>query len=574
MPKRKSNSIDSERPSRSNPSAQGAIEYDEREEFINANIIPNADDSGESDSDISMNGNSEDSSEDKSDSEQVDNSTSTFTVHSYDDVYKSYSSSQKKLENDHQYKWLDGEYNHNRTFTNEIFLRKSDKESILKSTPTNLFECFFTLELKDYIIECTKINGCEMSRTELDVFIGIIIFTTYNKRLSQRDYWSIDPHLRAEPIVSAMSRRRFEQIKSKIKFHKSEERNNTDRIYRVRKMTDIFRENLMRYGIFSTALSIDEMMLKFYGRTVLKQFIKGKPVRFGIKLWALCSANGYIFDFEIYCGKNSDTDGVLSKCALGSRVVVNMLQVVFSTVSLRNRDRLHIYFDNLFTSPDLLIHLKNYGLCATGTVRENRVGIKNSIQKKDDRGKYEVKHDQNSGLNFLTVMDSKPVSILSTAAGATPLGPVLRRQKGLKDKREIDFPRAFLIYNKFMGGVDLHDQRCNKIEPIIRSKKWTWIIFIRLIQTSITNAVTVYNTANQGEGVKKSTKDFAMGVGKNYLSRSCKNSGSSLHETKQLLRKPCGYQGCKIRTRKFCSTCSMYYCGTCFKTAHPQMDGI
>lgn len=300
MPKRKSNSIHSERPSRSNPSAQGAIEYDEREEFINANIIPNADDSGESDSDISMNGHSEDSSEDNSDSEQVDNSTSTFTVHSYDDVYKNYSSSQKKLENDHQYKWLDGEYNHNRTFTNEIFLRKSDKEIILKSTPTNLFECFFTLELKDYIIECTKINGCEMSRTELDVFIGIIIFTTYNKRLSQRDYWSMDPHLRAEPIVTAMSRRRFEQIKSKIKFHKSEERNNTDRIYRVRKMTDIFRKNLMCYGIFSTALSIDEMMLKFYGRTVLKQFIKGKPVKFGIKLWSLCSANGYIFYFEIY----------------------------------------------------------------------------------------------------------------------------------------------------------------------------------------------------------------------------------------------------------------------------------
>ncbi|XP_066599933.1 piggyBac transposable element-derived protein 3-like [Prorops nasuta] len=520
MPKRKSNSIDSERPSRSNPSAPGAIEYDEREEFINANIIPNADDSDESDSDISTNGNSEDSSEDNSDSEQVDNSTSTFTVHSYDDVYKSYSSSQKKLENDHQYKWLDGEYNHNRTFTNEIFLRKSDKESILKSTPTNLFECFFTLELKDYIIECTKINGCEMSRTELDVFIGIIIFTKYNKRLSQRDYWSMDPHLRAEPIVSAMS-----------------------------------------------PLSIDEMMLKFYGRT-------GKPVRFGIKLWALCSANGYIFDFEIYCGKNSYTDGVLSKCALGSRVVVNMLQVVFSTVSLRNRDRLHIYFNNLFTSPDLLIHLKNYGLCATGTVRENRVGIRNSIQKKDDRGKYEVKHDQNSGFTLLTVMDSKPVSILSTAAGATPIGPVLRRQKSLKDKRELDFPRAFLIYNKFMGGVDLHGQPCNKIEPIIRSKKWTWIIFIRLIQTSITNAVTEYNIANQGEGVKKSIKDFAMGVGKNYLNRSCKNSESSLHETKQLLRKPCDYQGCKIRTRKFCSTCSMCYCGTCFKTAHPQMDGI
>ena len=58
MSKRKSNcrrknssSADSERPSQWN-TVQGSIEYDEREEFINANIIPNADDSGESDSDI------------------------------------------------------------------------------------------------------------------------------------------------------------------------------------------------------------------------------------------------------------------------------------------------------------------------------------------------------------------------------------------------------------------------------------------------------------------------------------------------------------------------------------------
>ena len=63
-------------------------------------------------------------------------------------------------------------------------------------------------------------------------------------------------------------------------------------------------------------------------------------------------------------------------------------------------------------------------------------------------------------------------------------------------------------------------------------------MFIRLIQTSITNAVIIYNTANQGVGVKMSektsTKDFAMGVGKNYLSRSRKNLGPSLHVTTQV----------------------------------------
>lgn len=65
----------------------------------------------------------------------------------------------------------------------------------------------------------------------------------------------------------------------------------------------IFRRNIIRFGILSSALPINEIMLRFYDRSVLKQFIKGKPVKFGIKLWALCSFNVYLFDFEIYCEK-------------------------------------------------------------------------------------------------------------------------------------------------------------------------------------------------------------------------------------------------------------------------------
>ena len=69
-----------------------------------------------------------------------------------------------------------------------------------------------------------------------------------------------------------------------------------------------------------------------------------------------------------------------------------------------------------------------------------------------------------------------------------------------------------------MGGVDLHDQRCNKIQPIVRSKKWTWIIFMQIIQTALTNATILYNTCTESKGITKSMKDFPMSVGKNYLS--------------------------------------------------------
>ena len=50
-----------------------------------------------------------------------------------------------------------------------------------------------------------------------------------------------------------------------------------------------------------------------------------------------------------------------------------------------------------------------------------------------------------------------------------------------------------------MGRVDLHDQHCNKLTPIVQSKKWTWVIFIRLLQVSITNATVFYNAVNESK---------------------------------------------------------------------------
>ncbi|XP_058801365.1 piggyBac transposable element-derived protein 3-like [Phymastichus coffea] len=249
----------------------------------------------------------------------------------------------------------------------------------------------------------------------------------------------------------------------------------------------------------SDPLSIDECMIKFYGRTVLKQFMKGKPVRFGMKLWAICNKEGFIFDFDIYCGKGSNHLPSkqlenLRNCALGSRVVLQMLQRLLTTVSLRKISRYHIYFDNFFSSPDLFVHLRKIGLRATGTVRANRVsGVTIDLNNKSKRGTYFVKHDKNSGVNYISVMDSKIVSLLSTAAGITPLSSAKRYSKDEHGKVEIPCPYAFNLYNNFMGGVDQHDYYCSSLLPCIRSKKWTWVVLMRIIQGSITNAAVLKN---------------------------------------------------------------------------------
>ena len=50
-------------------------------------------------------------------------------------------------------------------------------------------------------------------------------------------------------------------------------------------------------------VSVDERMVKSKGRSGIRQYIKNKPVKFGIKIWVLAeSKTGYTVDFDIYTG--------------------------------------------------------------------------------------------------------------------------------------------------------------------------------------------------------------------------------------------------------------------------------
>ncbi|OXU31734.1 hypothetical protein TSAR_007911 [Trichomalopsis sarcophagae] len=163
-------------------------------------------------------------------------------------------------------------------------------------------------------------------------------------------------------------------------------------------------------------------------------------------------------------------------------------------------------------------------------------------------------------------MDSKPVSILSTTAGVHHTAPVDRYDKSEKLNKQLDFPRAFCAYNKNMGGLDIHDQHCNKVLPIFRSKKWTWVIFMRYIQMSITNATVLYNTATANKGRQIGTKDI-IAIAKTYL----RNDVSKIHEVEYATtQKYCSRQNCKVRTKKWCKTCNLFFCKTCFDVAHRQ----
>lgn len=143
----------------------------------------------------------------------------------------------------------------------------------------------------------------------------------------------------------------------------------------VRPLINLMNEKFLQFGIWSEELSIDEQMVPYFGRHSCKMYIRNKPIRFGYKLWCLCSATGYLFKFIPYAGA---AEGYDRQVGLGAEVVLRLLESVEFPESHK------VYFDNFFTSYYLMCLLSERRFCATGTVRSNRIG-KAPLQLKLER---------------------------------------------------------------------------------------------------------------------------------------------------------------------------------------------
>ncbi len=51
-------------------------------------------------------------------------------------------------------------------------------------------------------------------------------------------------------------------------------------------------------------------MVKYKGRSALKQYVPKKPIRRGFKVWVRAdNHNGFVCDFQVYTGKGEASDG-------------------------------------------------------------------------------------------------------------------------------------------------------------------------------------------------------------------------------------------------------------------------
>ena len=453
---------------------------------------------------------------------------------------------------------------------------------LVQATIWNTFESVFSKMAEFLVNETNRYATCNKNKPKFSVsmeemmqFIGLIFLSAYNIRLSERDYWSTDPDLRCDAFCTTMSRNRFFEIKSVL--HAANNQCLSDcRMAKVKPLYDILNEKLRRFGVVHEDLSIDESMVPYYGRHSCKQFIRGKPIRFGYKLWVLASSTGLPYHVEIYEGKSPNAEDV----PLGERVVKTALKTCDNPVNHS------VFFDNFFSSYKLLVDLDVKGFRATGTMRNNRIGkcplADVSDMKKRERGSYDFRSASN--LEIVRWNDNSVVTIGSNAYGVEPVGNAKRWIRG-KRRGNITEPAVIAAYNRGMGGVDLLDRALSDLRPVIRGKKWYWPLIINAINIAFVYSWRIYRIIS---GEVFSQKDFRRRVVSIMIRRSASQildvrsrparafkvadeirlDGIGHYSSPASVRR-CAI--CKKNCRNSCGKCSQsLHVNTCFQLFHEK----
>ena len=469
---------------------------------------------------------------------------------------------------------------------------KEAKEKIIRdlggSTAVETFEKLFTpelfhliqLETLRYARDVKNDQLFSLSDQELKAFIGILLYSGYSPLPSERMYWSNDDDLSRPIVRQAMTRSEYLKIKSYLHVQdNNKQKESKDRGFKVRPLIEMINKSFQQYGIFESKLAIDEMIVRYYGHNSLKQFIRGKPIRFGYKLWAVCGSDGFCYKFDLYCGKEERAE--LRDQPLGTRVVLDMLSVVSDPSGHE------VFFDNFFTSRTLLSRLKEQGIRATGTVRENRLDkcpvTPRKEMEKSRRGSYQQRFDRTSEVLLVRWHDNKIVNVMTNYDTADPPTSTTRYDRTVKKRIPIPQPKVLKNYNSGMGGVDLHDQMLGAYEVAIRGKKWYWCLITRMLDMAVVNSHILHKTATPGDQL--TLLDFRREIATTYLrAAACEREAARLlpsntpaslrydgvgHMLAPLnARRRCQLEGCKLRSTKRCVKCDVAICFKCFALYH------
>jgi len=154
----------------------------------------------------------------------------------------------------------------------------------------------------------TKVYVC-VDSIEIQAYIGLLLIlgALHGSKEAVDMLWCNDISYSRPIIPAAMSRDRFKQITSFLRFDNFEtrqERKSVDKLAPIRDIFDIFISNCKKSLNPGDHLCVDEQLVPFRGKAPFRVYMKSKPDKYGIKIWALVDCTtSFIVNMQVYLGK-------------------------------------------------------------------------------------------------------------------------------------------------------------------------------------------------------------------------------------------------------------------------------
>ena len=163
----------------------------------------------------------------------------------------------------------------------------------LKETvsPIEIFSLVTGLEkLLQVIVKQSKVYAYQTGRNftvneeELEGFLGINFVVAINRSPTIAEYWKVDNLIGNDGIQNKMIRNRFREVLQNLHFADNKENDKTDKVFKMRPVIDHLKLKFSEVLSNDSEQSMDKHMVKFKGRSGMKQYIKSKQIQKGFKL--------------------------------------------------------------------------------------------------------------------------------------------------------------------------------------------------------------------------------------------------------------------------------------------------
>lgn len=352
-------------------------------------------------------------------------------------------------------------------------------------------------------------------------------------------YWSKDDIYHNKFVSSLMPRDRFLSLLRYLHFADNETAGE-DRLHKLKPLLNKLLSNFQSVLLPGREIIIDESMIPWRGRLIFKQYIPNKTHKYGVKLYKLCTLDGYTLNIIVYSGKdeNSGKKGF----AHAERIVMKLIE------TLQHSDGRILYADNYYSSIPLVKKLHKKKITYCGTLRANRKGIPRTFTRK--MKKAEIYGEESSAkVRIIKWVDKRPVLMITSDPRHEAILDNTRKKN--RKGEIIRKPRCVLDYNKAKKGVDMSDQMSSYFTVLRKSLKWyRKVCFELLFGTCVVNAWVVYNATT---GSKVSMLEF-----RERLVRALGNTLTSEFEEKTPKRKTHTFikpEGKGRKPRKRCVGC-------------------